>query len=235
MNGVIGVDNSLITAAHELKTPLVLMRQLAIELENTDDESRKQEITRRIKLTAERSLRLADNLTKMARLEDAMFEMEPIQLTGLISEVVDEISPLSKAMGQQICIQTGKKPLVAVGHRELLRSLMMGLIDNAIQYSQSSKRIDISTKIKENESLISIRDYGAIIDLAEYRKVSESLGQRTMPLSSRPLSSGLGLLIASRFAAAMGGHLSMSRHHSGGVTFRAHLPSSLQLSLLETI
>jgi len=228
-----GFNSSLIAAAHELKTPLCLVRQLTIELENTNDENRKIEIIRRIKLTTERSLKLTDNLTKMARLEDALFEMEPIQLTGLINEVVDELSPLSKALKQNFNIEVGKRPLIAVGHRELLRSLMMGLIDNAMKYNQVNKNIDVSARIHRGETVIAVRDYGSIMDLRQYRQLANTLGKNATPISARPLSSGLGLLIADRFVRAMNGHLSMSRHHSGGVTFMAHLPISSQLNLLE--
>ena len=233
MNSLEGMNSSLIAAAHELKTPLCLMRQLTIELENTTDEKRKTEIIRRMKLTTERSLRLTDNLTKMARLEDAMFEMEPIQLTGLINEVVDEISPLSNALEQNFVINTGKRPLIAVGHRELLRSLIMGLVDNALQNNIVGKSINVSTRVRRGENVIEVRDFGCIMDLGQYRQLTKSLGKNATPITDRPMSSGLGLLIASRFANAMHGHLSMSRHHSGGVTFRAHLPISSQLNLLE--
>ena len=233
MNSLEGINSSLIAAAHELKTPLCLMRQLTIELENTADEKRKVEIIRRMRLTTERSLRLTDNLTKMARLEDAMFEMEPIQLSGLIHEVIDELSPLSKALKQNLVVKTGKRPLIAVGHRELLRSLMMGLIDNALQYNRVGKDICVSTRVRRGENVIEVHDNGSIMDLGQYRQLAGNLGKKATPITDRPMSSGLGLLIANRFANAMHGHLSMSRHHSGGVTFRAHLPISSQLNLLE--
>ena len=70
-------EGSLVAAAHELKTPLVLMRQLSIQLAQTDDPRKNTEIIERIRLTAERSLRLTDSLTKSARLADALFELEP--------------------------------------------------------------------------------------------------------------------------------------------------------------
>jgi light-regulated signal transduction histidine kinase (bacteriophytochrome) len=84
-----GLNPSLIVAAHELKAPLVLLRQLTFQFEeenfrapNQKLSKKNSEITRRIRLTTERTLRLVDNLTKAARLEDALFELEPIQLTG---------------------------------------------------------------------------------------------------------------------------------------------------------
>jgi signal transduction histidine kinase len=224
---------SLVAAAHELKTPLVLVRQLSLQLAETEDEVQRAEIIRRIRLTSERSLRLVDNLTRAARLESAMFEMEPVLLGSLCREVADELAPLSAAMNQTFQVKIGRAPLVAVGNRGLLRSLIMGLIDNALQYNTPDAPIEISARIRSGEAELAIRDFGAKMDLAEFRKLSQRLGRRAMPIAARPLSSGLGLLIAQKFAAAMGGRLSVERHRRGGVTFRAHLPASAQLSLLE--
>ncbi|GHU10008.1 hypothetical protein FACS189431_8710 [Alphaproteobacteria bacterium] len=227
-----GADQSLVAAAHELKTPLVLMRQLSYELESCDNLAQRNEIIRRMRLTADRSLRLADNLTKMARLEDAMFAMEPIQIGGLCREVIDELSPLSRALEQTFDIKISGKSAVAVGNRDLLRSLLMGLVDNALQYN-SDGPIRISVNARGDETVITVRDHGPIMDLGEYRQLARSLGSQTMPISARPLSSGLGLMIAGRFAAAMHGRLSVSRHHSGGMTFRTHLPMSSQMSFAD--
>jgi signal transduction histidine kinase len=224
---------SLVAAAHELKTPLVLVRQLSLQLAETDDEAERAEIIRRIRLTSERSLRLVDNLTKAARLESAMFEMEPVILGSLCREVVDELAPLSTALNQKFRIKVGRTPLVAVGNRDLIRSLVMGLVDNALQYNSSDAPIEISTRIRRGEAELAVRDHGATLGLAEFRRLTECLGRRAMPMAARPLSSGLGLLIAGKFAAAMNGRLSVERHQTGGVTFRAHLPASAQLNLLE--
>ncbi len=226
-------DSTLIAAAHELKTPLVLLRQLALQLGETDDETAKNEIIRRMRLTSERSLRLVDNLTRAARLGDALFAMEPVQLSGICYDVADELRPLSRALGQSFSIRISRAPTVAVGNRDLLRSLLTGLIDNALQYNSAGRDVVISAKTTRDEAVIAVRDFGQTMDLGEFRKLSDALGRRVMPVSARPLSSGLGLMIADRFAHAMNGRLSVSRHFSGGVTFRAHLPVSAQLSLLE--
>ena len=225
-------EGSLVAAAHELKTPLVLMRQLSIQLAQTDDPRKNTEIIERIRLTAERSLRLTDSLTKSARLADALFELEPVQLNGLCREVVEEISPLTHALGQKITVGFAKKPLVAVANRELMRSLLLGLIDNAAQYNGENQNIEISSRISRHSVALSVRDHGPIIDLGEFRRLQQSVGQEPQPLTARPLSSGLGLLIAQRFTQAMNGKLSLERHRSGGMTFTVDLPASHQLSLM---
>ncbi|MDR1969813.1 MAG: HAMP domain-containing histidine kinase [Candidatus Nomurabacteria bacterium] len=225
----------LVVAAHELKTPLVLVRQLSLQLDETENAVARAEIIRRIRLTSEKSLRLVDNLTRAARLESAMFEMEPVILSNLCHEVVDELLPLSTVLGQEFQVKIGKSPLVAVGNRDLLRSLIMGLVDNALQYNSPGVPVEISARIRRGEAELAVRDYGATINLADFRHLRESLGTRAMPIAARPLSSGLGLLIAQKFAIAMSGRLSVERHRRGGLTFRAHLPVSQQMSLANLV
>jgi two-component system OmpR family sensor kinase len=186
-----------------------------------------------MRLTVERSLRLADNLTKLARLEGAMFELEPVQVAGLCREVVDELSPLTKARAQEVVVRSIRKAPVCVGHRELLRSLLVGLLDNALQYATENGKIYITTRINKGNIELAVRDNGPIIDLANFKKLRDNLGQRDRPIAARPLASGLGIAIAKKFVDAMNGELNVSRHHSGGMTFRALLPTSRQLSILE--
>lgn len=226
-----GFNLSLNTCAQELKTPLILIRQLTFELESCKNEARRQEIARRIRVTSERSLRLADNLTKIAKLEDAMFELEPIQINGICQEVVDELSPLLIALNQKFEISVSKKSVVAVAHRELLHSLLIGLLDNALNYSDG-KKIEVSARQFGKNTEIVVRDHGPIIDLAQFRCLQQNIGRQENPISSRPLSGVLGLIIADKFAKAMRGELNIRRHHNGGVSFRAILPLSQQLNLL---
>lgn len=225
-----GLDSSLLVAAHELKTPLVLLRQLGFELEQTEDSKRKKEIIQQMRLVSERSLRLVNNLTKMARLDDALFELEPIQLNNICREVVNEARPLSRLLKQDFSCSFSQKNMVVVANRDLFRSLLLGLIDNAFQYNSKGKNIRIITKIQRGKAIVSVRDFGETIDLNEFRRLSQAIDKQNVPISGRPLSSGLGLLIAERFARAMRGDFRIQRHYSGGMTFSLVLPLSSQLS-----
>ena len=223
-----GFEIPLATCASELKTPLILLRQLALELEVANDPVRQKEIARRMRLATERSLRLTDNLSKLASLDGAMFECEPVNLGGICLEVVAELSPLSQAMAQEFEIKNSKT-MVATAHRELLYGVVMGLVDNAL--GASGSKIKISLRQKKGALEISVRDFGPIVDLAEMRQLQKNLAWQKKPISARPSNGNLGLVIADKFARAMGGELKFSRHHSGGATFSVRLPLSQQLRL----
>jgi K+-sensing histidine kinase KdpD len=223
----------LIAAAHELKAPLVLLRQLALQLANESDPEIIAEIAQRIRLTSERSLRLVNGLSKTARLEDAMFKLEPVMINHVAREVVTELEPLSSALGQKVEIKT-KKNVLAVGHLDLIRTIFMGLIDNSLMNHQASEKPIELRFYEHGENLqIAVRDFGEAINTRHLETVLTHVGDSPVPLPSRPNSSGLGLFIAAKFSEYMQGDLSVTRHtKNGGLTFKVSLPASKQLSLL---
>lgn len=224
---------TLLVAAHELKSPLVLIRQLALQLQDQtlsiDDPT-----ALRIRLTAERSLSLIEGLTRAARLEDALFECEPINIGELYESIAHELSPLFKALSQTIEIHIPHSAPTVIGNKVLLRSVLMGLCDNALTHNTTGKSILLTAHSKGKDRVfVGVKDHGPRTD--QLKDIKRRLGKSPQTMSARPRSSGLGLLIAEQFAQHMDAHLSLTRHHELGVTFSLDLPKSRQLSLLEFV
>ena len=221
----------LLAAAHELKAPLVLMRQLALEIEETAGQS---EAGRRLRFTSERSLRLVTNLTKTARLDDSLFSLEPVNIQTLCGDVADELRPLAKEFDQQIILDMPRTSLVSVAHRDLLHALVIGLCDNAIAHNSSGSRITLSARVNRGRIELAVRDEGPGIARVQLRELRSRLGKTPQPVGARPRSSGLGLWIASQFALAMSSTIGSVAHRQGnGMSFYVSLPQSRQLSLFE--
>lgn len=224
---------SVLAAAHELKAPLVLMRQLSYQLEMTGGLTNDQKIVQeRMRLTAERALRLVENITQTGRLDEALFALEPLQARSVWHEVVGEIDPLAKQMGQGLHIKVPQKPLLAVAHRELLPAILIGLCDNAFAHNPKGSHVTVGAKQQGQEIVFSVKDKGPTIDAQAFKELESRLGIAPQPLGARPNSSGLGLWIAGSFARAMASQLSVTRHRAGGMTFSLHVPMSGQLSLI---
>ncbi len=215
---------TVLAAAHELKSPLVLIRQLTFQMDENDP------VTARIRHTAERSLYLVEGLTKVSRLEDALFECEPIYLPALYEEVAHEMSPLAGALDQTIEIHVPKTQLTAIGNRTLLRSVLLGLCDNALTHNDITRPIELRAVKSADRIIAGVRDYGP--HTGQLEAIKRSVGKTPLPLGSRPRSSGLGLMIAEQFARHMDAELRLRRHQSQGITLSLSLPASQQLSLL---
>ena len=224
----------LIAAAHELKAPLALVRQLALHL--TDESlnaSERQKLANQIVFTSDRALRLTSNLTKVARLEDALFKLEPINPEQLCRDIVSELTPLFESHGRNVAFSSRRHPLLLVANRDLLRRILLGFNDNALRYSEpgSPVKMQIKAFTKANTIRIGVRDYGPALSSDMWRNLQKKLTNAPQPLHARPDSSGLGLYIASQFAEAMNGKIGVTRHKDGA-TFYVELQASSQLSLL---
>lgn len=235
LNGRVLNDISpLVAAAHELKSPLALIRQLSLMLEEGGvSELEQNRILGQISLTSERALRLTSNLTRMSRLDDAMFALEPINPQQLCEDVVSELTPLFRAHGHSVRLMPRKHPLLLVANRDLLRRIIMNFSDNALNYAGIDTVVEIQVKALMNGKIIrlGVRDYGPALSSDMWRSLKSKLATAPQSVHARPQSSGLGLYIASQFADAMNGKIGVTRHQDGA-TFYVDLQASHQLSLL---
>lgn len=225
---------SVIAAAHELKAPLVLLRQLAFAVlaDEGMSQAARQRLTERMILTSDRALRLTTDLTKSVRLEDALFELEPLNVRELSEDVIREMSPLFTAHERQLVVRRQRSVPLVVGQRDLLRRVLANFMDNALHYGDSSGKIEVLIRAKSAQGVvrIGVRDYGPAVPTTLWRSIEDAM-QAPVAFHARPQSSGLGLYIAKQFAEAMQASVGAIRHRDGA-TFYIDLPISKQLSLV---
>lgn len=223
-----------VAAAHELKSPLALMRQLSLELASEDlSDKERATLAEQIVLTSERALRLTTDLTKQARLEDSLFTLQPLNAVALCEEVVDELQPLYQAKGRRLRVGKGRRSVLCLANKDLLRRILLSLADNALHYADDSATVEVSVQATEGGQYVrlGVRDYGPAVPVSVWKTLAHSLGKTAQPLRDRPTSRGLGIYIASQFAAAMHGSLGAVRHRDGA-TFYVDVHASHQLRLL---
>ena len=86
--------SGILVAAHELKAPLNLMRQLAFSLESELDLKERKNIHRQMIDISDRAIKQVNDLSKIARLEEGLFEMAPVSVRGVCDEVTRELKSL---------------------------------------------------------------------------------------------------------------------------------------------
>lgn len=224
----------LVTASHELKEPLALIRQLSLALEgDAMDPKERDRMLRQITLTTERALRLTTDLTRSSRLNQLSFELEPINPQQICEEVAHELTPLYAAKGRQIRVSSRYRPILAVANRELLRRIILNFGDNALHYAADDTPVELhaGSRSKGSTIRIGVRDYGPALSAVMWARLQTQLGVLLQPLHTRPQSSGLGLYIARQFADAMSSEIGVTRHRDG-TTFYVEMNASTQLRLL---
>lgn len=225
---------SIMAAAHELKSPLALIRQLSLMLEDGSSSLDEQKrMLRQISLTSERALRLTSDLTRSVRLSDAMFTLEPINPQQLCEDIVHELKPLFSAHDRDFRLIPRKRQLLLVANRDLLRRIIMNFSENALHYSESNNPIEIQICLLNAGRTVrlGVRDYGPALAADTLDVLGARLARAPSTIYARPQSSGLGVYIAGQFADAMNGKVGVTRHHDGS-TFYVDLQASQQLSLL---
>ena len=228
---VFGANSSAIIVAHELKGPLSLSRQLALSLDFEDSIDGAREIGHQIAATSERALRQVEDLTRIARLEDAMFEMEPVNPRIVCDEVVTELWRLFRFNRRELMIDYRNKRKLVVANRQLLHSVVYNFCLNAMNYGGEELPSLVSIYEKRDKIRIDVRDYGPTVPTKVWREIKNGFVKKPVDIAMRPGSSGLGLYIAAKFANYMRGDFGLIRHRDG-TSFYIDLPVSGQLSLV---
>ncbi len=221
--------NGIFVAAHELKAPLALMRQLALSLDPSDPKTTK-EYQDKIISVSDRALRQVSDLAKVARLEDALFKMEPVAVRGVCDEVTEELKYLFRFQQKSLKISYRNKQKLAVANRDLLRSIIYNFCANALKYSDQNQASLLTLKDKKQFIRLEVRDFGPALPTDIYQKIAKNELETPTNISFRPDSSGLGLFIATKFARYMHADVGATRHRDG-TSFFVDLPVSNQGTL----
>ncbi len=228
---VFGANSSAIIVAHELKAPLSLSRQLALSLDYEDTLEGARQIGHQIAATSERALRQVEDLTRVARLDDALFEMEPVNPRIVCDEVVAELWRWFRFNRRELAIEYRNKRRLAVANRQLLHSVVYNFCLNAMNYGGEELPSQIFVYDRQTKIRIEVRDYGPAVPTKIWREIKNGFVKKPVDIAMRPGSSGLGLYIAAKFANYMHGDFGLIRHRDG-TSFYIDLPVSGQLSLV---
>ena len=224
--------SAISVAAHELKSPLVLLRQLSLELANEAlTEAERRRISEQMTLVSERALRLTSDLTRVES-QLGLFNLEPVNPLDVASDVRLELGPLYAASGRLLNVKRIRNLPPVIANRDLLRRILLNFADNALHYGDINGVVELQAQLMNERSTVrlSVRDYGPYIPMKQWRKLTENL-EHIKAVHQRPLSSGLGLHISNEFARHMNGRIGAIRHQDGA-SFYVELPVSRQLALL---
>ena len=220
--------DGLALVAHELKTPLSVMRQLAFALPemDVDGERHRDEMVR----LSERAIRQVNDLSRVRRLEDGLFEMEPVAVRAVCDDVTRELTRLFENQGRGLKVRYANRARLVNANAELLFSVIYNFLVNAVRYSGEGSETVLSVGDSKGRVRVMVRDYGPSLPVGIWRKLRDGRIDEPVKVAMRPGSSGLGLYIASKFSRYMGAEVGAVRHRDG-TSFYVELDISKQASL----
>ena len=191
-------------AAHELRTPLTALHLQLGALARAGSEPERAEAMGKLSEGVQRAIRLVEQMLALARQEP---RAEPVHtrfaLDELAREVVAELVPLADA--RQIDLGVSEAQTVFVrGERDAVATLVRNLVDNAVRYTPSGGRVDVSVEraaAVPARALVRVMDNGPGIAQEERERVFDRFYRKP---GTRLPGSGLGLAIVKAIAEAHG-------------------------------
>lgn len=215
-------------ASHELRTPLAVVRgetEVALNKVRTSEEYR--ESLSLIKDEAEHLSRIVEDLFVLARqpLGSAPgLAREPVLLNAAVRDCARVAQVLASRKGVLLENESERESLVLQGDGELIKRMILNLLDNAVKYTPRGGAINISLGRQNGNAEIVVRDTGIGIPEADQLHVFDRF-YRVDKARSRSLGgAGLGLSIVSSIVEAHGGKISVKSAPNEGSTFTVELP-----------
>jgi two-component system phosphate regulon sensor histidine kinase PhoR len=171
--------------------------------------------------------RLIDDLLSLSRIElNAHLRPDKqVDLVAIVRQVADSLQTLARDRGVEIAVTARPDRLVVLGDRDELMRVLENLIENALKYAASGKKIDIMLASGvARDALISVRDYGPGIAPEHLPRLTERFYRVDVSESRAQGGTGLGLALVKHILNRHGGRLTIDSVAGQGATFTAHLP-----------
>ena len=209
-------------AAHELRTPLAVLRIHAQNAQDAEDPADRQEALRQLGGGVERATRVVTQLLTLARLDPnvAQLAMVELDLLGYLRNELAELIPLALERQQELTLdaaEPGGYRLLADGPS--LGTLLQNLVGNAVQYSPPGGPIRVMLQAEADALLLRVQDSGPGVAAAQREKLFERfyrLGEGQ--------GAGLGLSIVQRVVELHCGSIRLDDSPLGGLEACVRLP-----------
>lgn len=208
-------------AAHELRTPLALLRleaeELALRLQLEDD-------ARPLLRQVDRVTRLAGDLLTLARLdhERRPVEREPVHAASLLAELAAAARALA-APGVQVEV-CAPADLWLESERDHLFQLVLIFVDNACRLTPPCGRIALRVAATGASATIGVADTGPGLPAGQVERLFEPFYRPDAARGRAGGGAGLGLAIAHELARLLGGTIRLENGRAGGAVASVTLP-----------
>ena len=220
-------------ASHELRTPLAALSGFIDTLQGParDDAAARERFLLIMQAQATRMARLIDDLLSLSRIELSahMRPETPVDLVPIVRQVADALQTLARDRDVEIQIHAPPEPVMVLGDRDELIRAFENLIENALKYGASGKRIEIDFARQQKsdgvvEVRVGVRDYGPGIAPEHLPRLTERFYRVDVADSRAQGGTGLGLALVKHIMNRHGGRLSIASSLGQGATFSVHLP-----------
>jgi len=223
-------DHFVAVAAHELRTPITVLRGyaqlLSRQLTRTSpsDPARTDRIARAVEGQADRLATLVDQLVEVSHFESAPAELQPnvVDLSRLILRQVEEAQATTDRHEFNACIEPAT---MAVVDALRIQQVVAHLLDNAIKFSVDGGPILVGLERSADETIrLTVADHGIGVDPDHRDHIFDGFYLAHDRANIHGL--GLGLYVSRQIMQQLGGDLRVEFPPDGGSRFLAELPAA---------
>jgi signal transduction histidine kinase len=194
-------------AAHELRTPLAILRT---RLDTLADQQAVAELRNDIAGMS----RIVNQLLDIAELDTFVVDpLEKADLRTVCASVVEFVAPLALAQGKSVALSGANGPVWVRGNPETLAQAVRNLAENAISHTPQGTTVEI---LVEEAGAIRVLDEGPGVAPAERELIFQRFWRRDR---RRAGSAGLGLSIVKRIADAHAAAITVEDRPARGAQF----------------
>ena len=213
--------------SHELRTPLTSIQGYTETLlEGTSENGHVREFLEIIRKNAARMSRLTEDLLTLARVEsgETRFVVQPLAPAALLTDAVESFRDLARTQGIELTVEETTNTMVNAD-REAIHQVFSNLIENAIKYAGSGKRIVLGARDASLAVQFYVRDFGPGIPSEHLPRLFERFYRVDKARSRESGGTGLGLAIAKHIVLAHRGIIRAESELNHGSTFVFTLPA----------
>ena len=214
------------SVSHDLRAPLRSINGFsAALLEDHADklDAEAQSYLQRIRAGATRMGHLIDDMITLARTARVEMSLENVDLSAIAQEVANQLHAMQPERKVEFRIQPA---LVVQGDRNLLRSVLENLLENAWKFTSKKPAalIDLGAERHSHDLVYFVRDNGAGFDM---RYVDKLFGVFQRLHNEKDYSgTGVGLATVQRIIQRHGGTIWAESRPGQGATFYFELPAA---------
>lgn len=222
-------DDLLETLAHDLRTPLTIIKghldNLLHGLAGPLNEEQKDALNVAVR-NADFLNRLLKHTLDLSRLESGGIrpEKRPLDAVKLLKEVQENFKDLADAKGIKIVLEVNPKIPSPPADEEMIMEVFNNLVTNALRFALS--KIKITARYPEAKEIqFSVEDDGPGLEPEEQSQVFEKYRQLHRPKNgSGYKGTGLGLAITKKIVELHGGKMKVESSSGNGCRFTFTLP-----------
>lgn len=222
LNGLLSQIDSLLErerrfiadAAHELRTPLAILRIHAQNAQRASTPEQREEALEFLVAGVDRATRIGSQLLTMARIEPRLNNphMSVVELTALVREELAELAPLALEKSVELVLE-GELDCEIRTDPVALAIALQNLVTNALNFSPPGSEVRVQVRPQPSGAVyISVADSGPGIDEAQYARLFERFYSQ-----GNAHGAGLGLAIVEMIVSKIGSSLKLYNLPQGGL------------------